>query len=196
MFVVLTVPGGVSPPVLEVANSSSLNASWTEPQHPNGVIISYSLHMRNLSTYSVLYQGSSLSYHVTGLSAGQEYFFYIMANTSVGGTKSTVVSASVPSENTLSKYPYFRYIWEAKQCQYFRVVFVTLQGTLLSQSNESKSSCFEYGSVRVQRLQGLQQTFCHKRETAGNYGFASDDQQDPTTRHFHVVSNCRLNSNK
>ena len=105
---VLTVPEGVSPPVLQVSSSSTLNASWTEPQHPNGVIISYSLHMRNLSIYSVLYQGSSLSYHVTGLSAGQEYFFYIMANTSVGGTKSAVVSASVPLENTPSEYSHLR----------------------------------------------------------------------------------------
>lgn len=107
-FLVWTVPEGVDPPVLEVSSSSSLNASWTEPQHPNGVIISYSLHMRNLSVYSLLYQGSSLSYHVTGLSAGQEYFFYIMANTSVGGTRSVVVSASVPLEKLPSEYPYLR----------------------------------------------------------------------------------------
>ena len=100
----LPVPEGVAPPALEVSSSSSLNASWTEPEHPNGVIISYSLHMRNLSSYSVLYQGSSLSYHVTGLSAGQEYFFYIMANTSVGGTKSFVVTASVPLEKIPSEY--------------------------------------------------------------------------------------------
>ncbi len=98
------VPEGVNPPVLEVSSSSSLNASWTEPEHPNGVIISYSLHMRNLSIYSILYQGSSLSYHVTGLSAGQEYFFYVMANTSVGGTKSSVVSVSVPLEKSPSEY--------------------------------------------------------------------------------------------
>ena len=107
-FFVFTVPEGVSPPDLEVSSSSSLNASWTEPEHPNGVIISYSLHMRNLSIYSVLYQGSSLSYHVTGLSAGQEYSFYIMANTSVGGTRSEVVTASVPLENTPSEYPNLR----------------------------------------------------------------------------------------
>lgn len=62
--------------------------------------------MRNQSIYSVLYQGSSLSYHVTGLTAGQEYFFFIMANTSVGGTKSVVVSATVPLENIPSKYPF------------------------------------------------------------------------------------------
>ena len=104
---VLTVPEGVSPPVLEVSSSSSINASWTKPQHPNGVIVSYSLHMRNLSIYSVLYQGSSLSHHVTGLSAGQEYFFYIMANTSVGGTKSVLVSASVPLESTPSECQQF-----------------------------------------------------------------------------------------
>lgn len=47
-----------------------------------------------------------MSYHVTGLSAGQEYFFFIMANTSVGGTESTVVSASIPVERIEpSKYP-------------------------------------------------------------------------------------------
>ena len=92
------VPEGVHPPVLEATSFSSLNASWIEPDHPNGVIISYSLHMRNMSAYTVLYQGSSRSYHVTGLSAGQEYFFYIMANTSVGGTKSAIVGASVPVE--------------------------------------------------------------------------------------------------
>ena len=47
-----------------------------------------------------------MSFHVTGLSAGQEYFFFIMANTSVGGTESTVVSASIPVERTEpSKYP-------------------------------------------------------------------------------------------
>ena len=62
--------------------------------------------MRNMSAYTVLYQGSSMSYHVTGLSAGQEYFFFIMANTSVGGTESTVVSASIPVERIEpSKYP-------------------------------------------------------------------------------------------
>lgn len=59
-----------------------------------------------MSAYTVLYQGSSMSYHVTGLSAGQEYFFFIMANTSVGGTESTVVSASIPVERIEpSKYP-------------------------------------------------------------------------------------------
>lgn len=48
-----------------------------------------------------------MSYHVTGLSAGQEYFFFIMANTSVGGTESTVVSASIPVERIEpSKYPW------------------------------------------------------------------------------------------
>ena len=109
-FFVFTVPEGVSPPDLEVSSSSSLNASWTEPEHPNGVIISYALHVRNLSIYSVLYQGSSLSYHVTGLSAGQEYSFYIMANTSVGGTRSEVVTASIPLENTPSECPYLRSI--------------------------------------------------------------------------------------
>ena len=62
--------------------------------------------MRNMSAYTVIYQGSSMSYHVTGLSAGQEYFFFIMANTSVGGTESTVVSASIPVERIEpSKYP-------------------------------------------------------------------------------------------
>lgn len=109
-FFVFTVPEGVSPPDLEVSSSSSLNASWTEPEHPNGVIISYALHVRNLSIYSVLYQGSSLSYHVTGLSAGHEYSFYIMANTSVGGTRSEVVTASIPLENTPSECPYLRSI--------------------------------------------------------------------------------------
>ena len=83
---------------MESKSFSSLNASWRKPDQPNGVIISYSLHMRNMSTYTVLYQGFNLSYHVTGLSAGQEYFFYIMANTSVGGTKSSIVGASVPVE--------------------------------------------------------------------------------------------------
>lgn len=33
-----------------------------------------------------------------------------MANTSVGGTKSVVVSASVPLENIPSEYPYLRLI--------------------------------------------------------------------------------------
>lgn len=62
--------------------------------------------MRNTSAYTAIYQGSSTSYHVTGLSAGQEYFFFIMANTSVGGTESTVVSASIPVERIEpSKYP-------------------------------------------------------------------------------------------
>lgn len=62
--------------------------------------------MRNMSAYAVIYQGSGMSFHVTGLSAGQEYFFFIMANTSVGGTESTVVSASIPVERTEpSKYP-------------------------------------------------------------------------------------------
>ena len=47
-----------------------------------------------------------MSFHVTGLSAGQEYFFFIMANTSAGGTESTVVSGSIPVERIEpSKYP-------------------------------------------------------------------------------------------
>ena len=51
-----------------------------------------------------------MSYHVTGLSAGQEYFFYIMANTSIGGNKSAIVGASVPVEATEpSKYPCSNY---------------------------------------------------------------------------------------
>lgn len=92
------VPEGVRPPVLEATSFSSLNATWKEPDQPNGVIVTYSLYMRKISTYVVLFQGANLSYHVTGLSAGQEYFFFIMANTSVGGTTSAVVGASVPLE--------------------------------------------------------------------------------------------------
>lgn len=103
-FFIPSAPEGVDPPAFEVSSSSSLNATWTKPRRPNGVIVSYSLHMRSSSSYSVLYQGPSLSYHVTGLSAGKEYFFYVMANTSVGGTKSAVVSASLPLEKAPSEY--------------------------------------------------------------------------------------------
>lgn len=95
-----TVPEGVHPPVLEANSFFSLKASWKEPDQPNGVIVSYTLHMRNITTDVVLYQGLRLSHHVTGLFAGQEYFFYIMANTSVGGTQSSVVSASLPLKQT------------------------------------------------------------------------------------------------
>lgn len=97
------VPEGVDAPAFEISSLSSMNVTWTKPQHPNGIIVNYSLYMSNSSLFSVLYQGLSLSYHVTGLSSGQNYLFYIMANTSVGGTKSAVVSASISVESTPSK---------------------------------------------------------------------------------------------
>lgn len=45
-------PRGVYPPILTVINATALQVEWTEPEQPNGVIISYNILLDDMSIYT------------------------------------------------------------------------------------------------------------------------------------------------
>ena len=92
----VSAPEGVKTPALVLNSDSSVNVSWSAPEEPNGVLTSYRLMMSNGGAYSVVYKDLGYSYHVTNLTAGQTYCFYVVASTSAGGTKSNTMNVTIP----------------------------------------------------------------------------------------------------
>ena len=73
-----------------------MNVLWSIPDQPNGVITNYSLLINNGTGYRLKCQGIELSCGVSGLTPGRSYQFYVVANTSAGGTRSTEVTVEMP----------------------------------------------------------------------------------------------------
>lgn len=42
-------PQGFASPVLQVLSATGVKASWSEPEHPNGILLHYSLYRRNVT---------------------------------------------------------------------------------------------------------------------------------------------------
>nr|XP_054587843.1 usherin [Nothobranchius furzeri] len=77
------VPEDVHPPVVTAVSPFSLNVSWFEPSHQNGLIQWYQLNQTGVGTIFTHTNGPK-SYVVTGLQPFTDYRFVLVACTSVG----------------------------------------------------------------------------------------------------------------
>ena len=87
-------PQGLAPPTLNVVGSESIEAVWSAPAVPNGVISTYRL----LRNGSVVYIGKDVRFRDSGLRPGATYVYSVQATTIGGGTaeSSTSVAATNP----------------------------------------------------------------------------------------------------
>ncbi|XP_054432559.1 LOW QUALITY PROTEIN: usherin [Pteronotus mesoamericanus] len=97
------VPEGVAAPSAHSHSPYSFNVSWTEPQHPNGVITSYGLYLDG-----VLIQNSSeLSCHVRGFAPWSLHSFRVQACTARGCAWGPLVenrTLEAPPEGTVNVF--------------------------------------------------------------------------------------------
>ncbi|XP_068597953.1 usherin [Brachionichthys hirsutus] len=84
------VPEGVQPAVVTALSPSSLSVTWSEPDHPRGVIQRYLLNQTGVGTVFTHNNGPR-NYTATGLLPYTDYTFVLAACTAVG------CGASVPS---------------------------------------------------------------------------------------------------
>ncbi|TWW67416.1 Usherin Usher syndrome type IIa protein [Takifugu flavidus] len=77
------VPEGVQPPAVTALSSSSLQLTWSEPTHPNGIVQQYHLNQTGGGTIFT-HNGGPKAYTVTGLQPFSEYSFVLVACTAAG----------------------------------------------------------------------------------------------------------------
>lgn len=85
------VPQGMSPPILRVMSSSSIEISWKLPDYPNGLITSYDVRRdgRLIYTESVSVSGSlRTTYTDYNLKPGTEYAYVVVARNGKGSVES------------------------------------------------------------------------------------------------------------
>lgn len=85
------IPQNMSPPILRVMSSSSIEISWNEPENPNGVITSYDVRRDNrlIYTESISVSGSlRTTYTDYNLSPGSEYSYVVVARNRKGTVES------------------------------------------------------------------------------------------------------------
>lgn len=78
------VPSGVAPPMLTPTSASSVMATWTTPNTPNGVITRYELVMMTFDLNTTVFSGLALSANVPGLLPFTVYNFFVRACTVTG----------------------------------------------------------------------------------------------------------------
>ncbi|MGH0120773.1 UNVERIFIED_CONTAM: hypothetical protein FKN15_027139 [Acipenser sinensis] len=84
-----STPENVPAPNAQSFLSDSFNVSWTEPEHPNGIITSYGLYMNG-----VLVQNSTnLHFHISGLAPWSLHTFRVQACTAKGCALGLLVEA-------------------------------------------------------------------------------------------------------
>uniref|UniRef100_A0AAY4ADY9 Usher syndrome type IIa protein homolog n=1 Tax=Denticeps clupeoides TaxID=299321 RepID=A0AAY4ADY9_9TELE len=77
-------PTGLHAPGVKVTGSESVEVSWREPDHPNGLITSYELRRDG----QLVYVGMDTRYHDFTLLPSMEYSYTVTANNSQGTTTS------------------------------------------------------------------------------------------------------------
>ncbi|KAL7861387.1 hypothetical protein SRHO_G00128280 [Serrasalmus rhombeus] len=87
-------PTGMLAPTLKVTGPESVEVSWKEPNHPNGIITGYELRRDG----RIIYAGMDTRYHDFTLLPSVEYSYTITANNSQGTTTSPpAVARTQPS---------------------------------------------------------------------------------------------------
>ncbi|XP_046582612.1 Down syndrome cell adhesion molecule homolog [Haliotis rubra] len=84
-------------------NSTSILVSWQPPEHPNGVIVRYTLYIRNGTIEGeteerVHLPSTTLHYMVWGLEPGKEYGFRVSAKTMMGDGERTGLAVAAPQK--------------------------------------------------------------------------------------------------
>lgn len=85
------VPQGMSPPILKVMSSNSIEITWKKPDYPNGLITSYDVRRdgKLIYTESVTESGAlRTSYTDYNLKPGTEYAYVVVARNSKGSVES------------------------------------------------------------------------------------------------------------
>ena len=85
-----TPPSNVVPTVI---NATAILLTWSPPQVPNGVIISYQVNYSMSGQLMTLFLGNTSSYVVSDLEEYTWYTFTILSLTRIGQGPSTSVSA-------------------------------------------------------------------------------------------------------
>ncbi|XP_055465169.1 usherin [Psammomys obesus] len=98
-----TVPEGVPAPRAHSYSPDSFNISWTEPEYPNGVIITYGLYLDD----ALIHNSSELSCHAYGFDPGSLHTFRVQACTAKGCALGPLVenrTLEVPPEGMLNVF--------------------------------------------------------------------------------------------
>lgn len=99
-------PENVRPPTLVALGAREIEATWFEPDVPNGIVYLYTLYRNNTIVYngtencSMSDQGKyKCIYRDQGLNPMTVYNYYVAATTQGGTTKSSTVSAQTPESS-------------------------------------------------------------------------------------------------
>ncbi len=101
VFTIEGVPVGLSAPSLVGLSSTRVQASWTNPSQPNGVITRYELFRvfgQDLSQTELIANTTQLFGVATGLVPNTLYYFKVIAYNSVGSVTSNVSSITTPED--------------------------------------------------------------------------------------------------
>ena len=108
VFTIEGVPVGLSAPSLVGLSSTRVQASWTNPSQPNGVITRYELFRvfgQDLSQTELIANSSQLSGVADGLLPNTLYFFKVVAYNSVGSVTTNVSSITTPEDTPEQVFP-------------------------------------------------------------------------------------------
>ena len=83
------LPEQFSAPIVSAIQARSLTITWSAPAVPNGVILYYTL---SLGNGTVLFNGTSLTAQVTGLSPFTNYSFFVTACNGAGCTQTSLTT--------------------------------------------------------------------------------------------------------
>ena len=86
-------PQNLGAPTARNLSSTSLAISWQPPATPNGIVTSYTLQLKNGSTWSTVFRGYALEYTQTGLIPYTNYYYKVVATNGAGSVESPVTLA-------------------------------------------------------------------------------------------------------
>ena len=94
-------PVGLTPPTLNELSPTSIQATWTPPSYPNGIILYYELVMlsgQDLSQEMVVFNGSHLQATVSHLTPNTVYYFKVKAYNIAGSVSSNSSFVTTPED--------------------------------------------------------------------------------------------------
>ena len=98
------LPSGLESPAVSPISATSIQATWTQPAYPNGVVLGYSLYINGIPA---LLASPTFQYTVTGLVPFTVYTFYVEVCNQVGCSSSISVVTATPQAPAQGLIPPF-----------------------------------------------------------------------------------------
>lgn len=105
------VSSAVAAPTVAVLTDTSVRVSWTKPDTPNGEIVRYEVyHVQPPGTQPPVFSGlppanGTLSAVITGLKAGVQYYFSVVAVTSAGSSPGGIATSARTTDTSKDGLP-------------------------------------------------------------------------------------------